>query len=133
MTAIRNTDDLIDSRDVIARIEELAAELDGATLNEETSTWKLDGVDMNEQREELDKLEALAAQGEDYAPDWSHGETMIHDGYFQDYAEQLADDIGAINSEATWPNNCIDWGRAARELKMDYTQIDFDGAVYWVR
>ena len=88
---------------------------------------------MNEQREELDKLEALAAQGEDYAPDWSYGETMIHDGYFQDYAEQLADDIGAINSEATWPNNCIDWKRAARELKMDYTSIDFDGAVYWVR
>ena len=133
MTDIRNTDDLIDSRDVIARIEELATELDGATLNEETSTWKLDGVDMTEQREELDKLEALAAQGEDYAPDWSRGETMIHDGYFQDYAEQLADDIGAINSEATWPNNCIDWKRATRELKMDYTSIDFDGAVYWVR
>lgn len=40
---------------------------------------------------------------------------------FRDYAENLAEEIGAVNPDATWPNNCIDWERAARELAMDYT------------
>lgn len=32
------------------------------------------------------------------------------------------------NSEAV-----IDWERAAEELRMDYTAVDFDGVTYWVR
>jgi hypothetical protein len=46
---------------------------------------------------------------------------------------QLAEDIGAINGDATWPNNCIDWDQAAKELRMDYTAVDFDGITYWIR
>ena len=28
---------------------------------------------------------------------------------------------------------CIDWAQAARELRMDYTSVDFDGVTYWIR
>lgn len=45
----------------------------------------------------------------------------------------LAEDIGAIPSEYTWPASCIDWDQASRELQMDYTAVDFDGVTYWVR
>jgi hypothetical protein len=52
---------------------------------------------------------------------------------WKEYAEQLAEDIGAINKNATWPNDCIDWEKAADQLKQDYTEVDFDGVAYWIR
>ena len=65
--------------------------------------------------------------------DWKYGETLVRDSYFTDYAQQLAEDVGAVDANASWPNNCIDWERAARELKVDYTAVDFDGVTYWIR
>jgi hypothetical protein len=58
---------------------------------------------------------------------------MINDSYFEDYARELAEDIGAINKSYGWPNYCIDWARAARELKIDYTSVDVNGETYWFR
>jgi hypothetical protein len=79
-------------------------------------------------------LVALAEEAEGYASDWADGAAvLIRDSYFETYAQELADDIGAINSDASWPNDCIDWERAARELQMDYTAVDFDGVTYWIR
>lgn len=45
------------------------------------------------------------------------------DGYSEaqagaDYAQTLADDIGAINRELAWPHTCIDWLAAWRELEI---------------
>jgi hypothetical protein len=117
---ISNTDDVIDSRDVIARIEEI----EGL------------GDDKNLSQEDLDEVTALRAlqdRAEGYASDWQYGATLIRRSYFKQYAMQLADDIGAINADATWPNNCIDWDRAARELEMDYTLVDFGDVEYLVR
>lgn len=135
MTDINNDDDIIDSRDVIARIEELqemrTAWVDWQTgENTEENTPDPFG---REEAEELAALEKLAEQGESYASDWEHGGTLIRDSYFQEYAERLADDIGAIDKIAGWPLTCIDWEQAARELQSDYTAIDFDGVTYWTR
>lgn len=116
---ISNDDDLIDSRDVIQRIAEL----------EDIEPADLDDDD----REELRVLKALAEEAAQYAPDWEHGETLIRDSYFKNYAQDLAEDIGAIKAEAQWPYTCIDWEQAARELRMDYTAVDFDGVTYWIR
>lgn len=137
MTDIRNTDDIIDSRDIIARIEELTSERDsfviGAPDGSETPAPDQWAEEYPEEAEELAILERLAAQGEQYADDWSYGETLIHDDYFETYAEQLADDIGAIDRDARWPLTHIDWAAAAEDLKQDYTSIDFDGQTYWIR
>lgn len=109
--------DIIDSRDVIKRIEELE---------------DLDNADKDD-IEELQNLKDLADQASGYAADWIYGETLIRDSYFQQYAEELAEDIGAINRDASWPNTCIDWEQAAHELQMDYTSVSFDGMDYWIR
>jgi hypothetical protein len=29
--------------------------------------------------------------------------------------------------------SCIDWDQAARELQVDYFDVDFDGVTYWIR
>ena len=117
---ISNTEDIIDSRDVIARLEYLREQNEAGAIDE-------DEVD------ELTELEGLAQEAEGYAADWQYGEALIRDTYFEDYARELAADIGAINPDAGWPNNCIDWERAARELRMDYTAVDFAGVTYWIR
>lgn len=119
---ISKYDDVIDSRDVIERIAELEAE-------READPAKFDASD---EGAELAILKALATEGEGCA-DWEHGETLIRDSYFEDYAQELAEDIGAIKDNASWPYTCIDWKRAARELQQDYTSIEFDGVTYWVR
>lgn len=114
---ISNSDDVIDSRDVIERINFL--ESDEESLDEEGKT-------------ELKVLKELEEEASG-SPDWKYGETLIRDSYFEDYARELADDIGAVDSKAGWPNNCIDWEKAAEELQQDYMSVNFDGIDYWIR
>ena len=183
MNTISNDDDVIDSRDVIARLEELEGERDaeveaaeervaelrearrlfeyepelpGETVNDACREYEwaqacpddaaelaqleeltADGAprllwDEGDDGQELKALRALADQCED-GGNWWHGETLIRESYFETYAQELADDIGAIPKDARWPCTCIDWEQAARELKQDYTSVDFDGVTYWVR
>lgn len=95
------------------------------------------GLDEDEQCE-LDMLEAFLDDckgyggDEQWEGDWYPG-TAVRDSYFKDYAMELADDTGAILDNAQWPCTCIDWDQAARELRMDYTGVEFDGVTYWVR
>lgn len=122
---ISNSDDIIDSRDVLDRIAELRSIVYGC----ETPAYEVS----DEDRAELESLKDLASEGSDYAADWQHGEVMVRDSYFQTYAQELAEDIGAIDHNASWPMSCIDWERAAAELRQDYSAIEFDGVTYWVR
>jgi antirestriction protein len=58
---------------------------------------------------------------------------MIPADDFTDYAQELAGDIGAIDRDAKWPVYCIDWERAARELKMNYASVLVNGTTYYFR
>jgi hypothetical protein len=140
-TEICNTDDVIDSRDVIARIEELEGErdsfeIDAEILDEPDTIGNVEvewAIQNEDDAKELKVLIELAEEAEGYASDWRYGETLIRDSYFEDYARQLAEDIGAIKENASWPNNYIDWEAASEALKLDYTSVEFDGVTYWVR
>ena len=138
---ISNAQDIMDSRDVIARREELEIERQDLLDDIEVAEDESDKDDANRElslwdedyKEELDALIALCEEGEGATSEWPYGATLIRDDYFVEYAQQFAEDIGAINREASWPNDCIDWEKAAEMLQMDYTSIDFDGVTYWVR
>lgn len=114
---------IIDSRDVIKRLADLIDERDAAT---EDAPFDEDDA------EELARLQALAADGET-SPDWHHGETLIADSYFEDYARELANDIGAIDRNAGWPTAHIDWKAAADALKVDYFSVEYGDTTYWIR
>ena len=122
MNDISKFDDVIDVRDIIARVEELR-EVETPDEDEAAELKTLTAF-----------LEDLKGNGgdEQWEGDW-YPVTLIRDSHFRDYAEELAEDIGAINSDATWPNNCIDWDRAARELQVDYSSAEFEGVTYWYR
>jgi hypothetical protein len=117
-SAPSSSDNVIDSRDIITRIEELEAE-DAQDMTEELTA-------------ELATLKALAEEAAG-SPDWTYGETLIRDSYFEDYAQELAEDCGMLKDATSWPLTCIDWEQAARELKYDYFSVDFDGVDYWIR
>ena len=121
---ISNNADIIDSRDIIERIAELEAE-------RESSETPL-AFDSEPSGGELAALKALADQGEDFS-DWKYGITLIRDSYFEQYAQELAEDIGAIQPNLSWPYTCIDWKLAARDLQFDYSALEFDGVTYWAR
>lgn len=157
MTRTQTLEDFVsakvfDSRDVIARIDELQGERDGftatckecgATIDEPSDTCpSSDGEGPHlpeetwaeaypEEADELAKLEAF--EQEQGAADWRHGETFIADNYFEDYARELAEDIGAIRRHMSWPYTCIDWEEAADQLKQDYSSVELDGNTFWYR
>jgi len=58
---------------------------------------------------------------------------LIEANSFVAYAQELAEDVGAVPDDAEWPLRHIDWESAARELLYDYTAVDLDGNRYYVR
>lgn len=134
---ISNSDDVIDSRDVIARIAELESlrddfqdehELEDSSIGSEAwAEW-----DESDEGTELSNLQSLANEAEGYAQDWKYGEQLIRDSYFVEFAQELAEDCGMVNDNATWPNTCIDWDEAARQLQEDYTSVEFGDITYWI-
>lgn len=122
---ITNSADILDIRGIIERVEELRGAADLLELDSDES-------------EELETLEYLLEElcgnggDEQWEGNW-YPLTLVRSSYFTEYAQQLAEDIGAVNFDGTWPNNCIDWDLAARELRMDYSPVKFNGVTYWYR
>jgi len=142
MPAPTNSDDVIDSRDVIERIDELEDELrdledaaddaadDSVRVAEilaEVEAWKT-----GEEGRELAALQALAAEASDYADDWQHGATLVRESYWPTYARELVEDVGDL-PRGIPSYIVIDWEATADNLKVDYTEVDFDGTTYLVR
>ena len=118
---ISNSYDIIDSRDIVDRLGELTDLIEA-------------GCDDDEASDELGVLIGLIEAIDNYSDDnATDGVQLIRDSYFEQYARELAEEIGAIDSDAKWPARCIDWEQAAEELQTDYTAIDFDGVTYWIR
>ena len=128
--SISNFDDLLDSRDVIDRLDALEA-LGLGDHEEDHAAGLAAGAYDEDDIAEWKPLRALADEAAS-SPDWQYGETLIRDSYFTDYARQFAEDVGAIDDDAKWPCTHIDWSAAATALKQDYFAVDFDGVTYWV-
>lgn len=141
MRTISNTDDVIDSRDVIARIEELTSEREGWINDAEDGEDRSDSEwadEFPDEAEELATLEKLAEEAEGYAADWKYGEQLIRDSYFTDYIEELINDCYEMPKEMNsgewpWRHMSVDYEAAAEEAKSDYTAVDFGGVTYWIR
>ena len=127
-TTIMNDQDIIDSRDIIDRIEELKELIEGEGCEDACTEYKL----------ELAMLEDLAKQGEAESSDWVHSETLIRRSYFVDYTEELINDCYEMPKQmhsGDWPfrHMTIDYEAAAKELEQDYSSIGFDGVEYLIR
>lgn len=108
--------EVIDSRDLIEVMEELEAD-DPAALD----------------ADEVELLVAIRELSEEGIEDWQYGAGFIREDYFEEYAQELAEDIGAISPDAAWPLSYIDWKAAAEALQQDYSEVSFLGRTYYVR
>jgi hypothetical protein len=131
-TELDLTADTIDTRDIIARFEELEelqsdheADPTGGHFSDE------DALELANLTELLDELDGMGGD-EKWRGNW-YPVTLIANECFKAYAQQLAEDIGAIDEKAAWPNNCIDWDHAANELKHDYSAVEIGRLTYWTR
>ncbi len=84
----------------------------------------------DEYEEELKELDDLEWE---VGSEWRHGVGLIDVDDFEEYAEQLAEDIGAIDRNQHWPHDCIDWEQAAKDLAMDYSVCTYEGTDYYFR
>lgn len=176
MSDVSNSEDVLDSRDVIKRISELEDERDALDSDVEEAQEAFDEADSalsrvsahdvtpgdsddvqalraalkaaddaltaakkaredwneTDEAEELKALNRLADEASGYADDWHYGATLIRESYFTEYAENLVSEIGDMPREL--PSYIvIDWEATAKNLKADYTEVDFDGVTYLVR
>jgi hypothetical protein len=126
MSTPKPGDKVIDSRDVIARFEELQSRrdvLEDATQN--TDEWDFDDEAEYETLKEL--IEECEGCG-----DWEHGETLIHRNYWVEYCQQLLEDIGYIPKDfPSWI--VIDWEATADNMEADYSVVNFGDEEYLIR
>jgi hypothetical protein len=122
-TALDLTADIIDVRDIIARVEELEPVVATTGESDLIAEWK--------------KLTAILAElvgyggDEEWRGDW-YPVTLIQDKYFEDYVRELLDDCGTIPKDL--PHYvAIDWETTAQNIQVDYTPVEIDGLTYWYR
>lgn len=122
--------DIIDVRDIIARVEELEAEIK-SNENVYVSENEAAAIDESEMLQSI--LAQLVGYGgdEEWRGDW-YPVTLIDDSHFTDYARELLEECGTIPRDLpSWVE--IDWDATARNVRMDYTPVDIDGRTYWYR
>lgn len=116
------SDDIIDVRDIIARIEELA---DMPVRDKEART------EYNSLKKIMSELATVGGGDEEYNGDW-YPLTLIADSYFTDYARELLEDVGDLPRDL--PSYIeIDWNATARNIRVDYTPVTIEGSTYWTR
>lgn len=142
---------ILDSRQLEERKQELLAEYENwkANLSDDEKTEMVDNFGYEsfsnlEEEELIQWWKDVSSEGGEYqsivnleeeinSREWNSGLQLIADSYFETYAREFAEDIGAISGDERWPATCIDWEKAASELQIDYSCVDFDGETYWYR
>lgn len=118
----------IDTSDLIDRKNEIITEIEDALHNNlcDIDTFK----DMVDEFYEIAEIES-------YCSDFNYGETLIHEDNFQDYIENLIDDVypevSQVVNNTNWPIITIDYEQSAEDAKMDYTEVEYLGETYLVR
>lgn len=116
--------DYINGQDLEDRLEDIEGDIlddDGAVLPDADPDLVI----------ERGLLIDIIDEIEGYSEERVRNTVLYADHYFPTYAQQFAEDIGAVDRDVRWPP--IDWKKAADELKQDYTSIDVDGYEFWVR
>lgn len=122
-------DDVIDTRDILAYMEWLESDhltADGMLLH--PGGWD-DQDEAADWRVWRDALDEIAENAGDRPRD---GVQLICDSGFEDYARDLADDMG-VEIRDEWPYRYIDWEAAADELRTDYNEIIIGSYAYLYR
>ena len=122
-----STERILDSRDLdnlLNRLQDEKAEWEENPDPDEVEEFTQDKADL------LATLEEIKSE----CPEWAYGEVFIREDYWEDYCQQLAEDLGYISSEGNNPLfQCIDWGQWAELVKTDYSECSIGNETYYYR
>ena len=99
---------------------------------EEIQDWKSDWETELEEIEEIDRVED---EVESYGGDgFEFGTTLISEYDFQEYCEEFVRDCGYLSRDtpALIENN-IDWSGIADDMRIDYSEVEYQGTTYLFR
>jgi len=126
-TTLNLSADIIDVRDIIARVEELEELIQGEGCEDVVSANNMERIALECI---LDEMKGYGGD-EEWRGDW-YPVTLIDDMHFTDYARELLEECGTIPRDLpSWVE--IDWDATARNVRMDYTPVDINGRTYWYR
>ena len=158
MTSISNSDDIINSKELMSEIEELESELDekegeiaeieeeieNLKENEDMTSEEMDEVIGLEEdllklkkelqiiKDELEELQDFNDEFEGYCPDWQYGVAIIRESYIDVYLKDELEDCRYIPKDfPDWIE--IDWDATFDNMKADWTEGEFDGITYYAR
>lgn len=81
-----------------------------------------------------DRFQALTDLDDEIGLEYLRDEgPAVDEGDFEDYAMELAEDLGLMEDANRWPFTCVDWEQAAKELAYDYSSFDFEGTTWLYR
>ena len=152
MRNICNSEDILDTRDIDARIYELESTIEDyhtekndladeindihAEHPEDESTLRLQELEkelseLDYPEDEIAELETLKKLMEEVRNYTREDGDLIRDSYFEDYARDLVEDIGDIPKDL--PGYIvIDWEATSDNLRQVYAGVDYDGVTYLV-
>ena len=90
--------------------------------------WEEDNSD------EIEEFKAISMFCEylSSSPDYTYGESVIHEDYFTEYTEDLLKDCGYIPADLPeWI--VLDFEATAENVKVDYSQYQYMGDTYYIR
>lgn len=138
MTKFSDTDDIIDVRDIIARVEELEEAQSDFEHDDDGNRTAADWADANpDEASELASLASLLSNmagyggDEEWRGDW-YPVTLIHERHFVDYCEELVKDIDGLPREMP-AYLVIDWKKTADNLRVDYSEVEFGDQTFLYR
>jgi len=109
---------VIDSRDIIERLQELEDDIEN-----------LDESD----KEELEVLREFKNAFGDH-DDWKRGIAIINRSYFVEHVKELLADIGIPENLENFPSYiAIDWDATANNIERDYSSYDINGTEFLAR
>ena len=90
---------------------------------EEIESWKEDFEDELKEIEEIDNVE------NELGSEFEYGVTLVDVDDLEDFVEQDLEDCGYIPKDfPTWIE--IDWEATANNVKVDYTEVTYQGSSY---
>lgn len=126
----------LDTRDLQNRLEELEAEMETLEAAIEEAEEEDKGqaeTDLQEWKElgegrELEELKEMAEE----VSEWADGNTLIPEDDFEEYCQELLEDVGDIPKDLPW-YIVIDWEATAHNIRQDYSEIDYQCTTYLYR
>lgn len=118
LKVITGEEDVLDSRDIIARLI-LLEDLEPDQMSDDEA-------------EELELLKQASELGKKYSDDWEFGAQFVAERYFEDYCRGLCEEDGSVPNDM--PDYIvIDWGRTADNMLLDYTEINIGRHIFFIR